>query len=269
MQTEIKKSSPVSPSSAIDPTAGDGEVIYIGKGKTIRDDPKKYPERNELTGGWAGGEVGLKGWVQELSSQGAISPKAKKIEPKAPRTPKPIATGRDEIYIGFSKEDDRTGKKGRILRDDAKKYPQRDTLTGGFAGGELGLRKFVETGDIPIATGPGGVRQGQSPLVTAAIVSIAGTVGASLLNGASNVGEKVVSETTGVSPDAFAALDDNTKLLLEAAVLGLGVLGTGLAAKSIFGGVANSFKSYVTKLVTLGVFWIAVFVAAKFVIEAP
>lgn len=247
--------------------SGDGELIYIGKGRTVRDDPKKYPDRNELTGGWAGGEVGLKSFVKELSAQGAISKKADQSKPA--HTPKPIASGRDDIYIGFSKEDDRTGKKGRFLRDDAKKYPQRDSLTGGFAGGELGLKKFVETGDVPIAEGPGGIRQGQSPLITAAIVSIAGTVGASLVNGASNVGEKVVSETTGVSPDALSSLDDNTKLLLEIAVLGFGILGTGLAAKSIFGGVANNLKSYVTKLVTLGVFWIAVFVAAKFVIEAP
>ena len=33
------------------------EKIYVGKGRFIEDDPKKYPERNALTGGFAGGEV--------------------------------------------------------------------------------------------------------------------------------------------------------------------------------------------------------------------
>lgn len=53
---------------------------------------------------------------------------------------KPIGRGRDEIYVG----------KGRKIRDDARKYPQRNELTGGFAGGELGLRTFLEQGDIPL-----------------------------------------------------------------------------------------------------------------------
>lgn len=35
------------------------EDIYLGKGRFIKDDPKKYPSKTELTGGWAGGEAGL------------------------------------------------------------------------------------------------------------------------------------------------------------------------------------------------------------------
>lgn len=41
------------------------EEIYIGKGRTIRDDPKKYPSKvsvgffENVAGGWAGGEAGL------------------------------------------------------------------------------------------------------------------------------------------------------------------------------------------------------------------
>ena len=34
------------------------QKIYVGKGRYIEDDPKKYPDRNALTGGFAGGEVG-------------------------------------------------------------------------------------------------------------------------------------------------------------------------------------------------------------------
>jgi hypothetical protein len=35
------------------------EDIYLGKGRFIKDDPKKYPSKTELTGGWAGGEAAL------------------------------------------------------------------------------------------------------------------------------------------------------------------------------------------------------------------
>lgn len=35
------------------------QKIYIGKGRVVNDDPKRYPERTVLTGGWAGGEKGL------------------------------------------------------------------------------------------------------------------------------------------------------------------------------------------------------------------
>lgn len=36
----------------------DGKAkIYVGKGRYVVDDPSKYPDRNELTGGFAGGEV--------------------------------------------------------------------------------------------------------------------------------------------------------------------------------------------------------------------
>lgn len=35
------------------------EKIYVGKGRFIEDVPDKYPDRNPLTGGFAGGEVRL------------------------------------------------------------------------------------------------------------------------------------------------------------------------------------------------------------------
>jgi hypothetical protein len=35
------------------------EKIYVGKGRFIEDVPDKYPDRNALTGGFAGGEVRL------------------------------------------------------------------------------------------------------------------------------------------------------------------------------------------------------------------
>ena len=50
-------------------------------------------------------------------------------------------------------EDRRAGAKGRVIKDDARKYPQRDAVVGGFAGGELGVKTFVEVGDVPLAGG--------------------------------------------------------------------------------------------------------------------
>lgn len=40
--------------------------IYVGKGRYMKGDPKKYPTRNEWgVGGWAGGEAGLKKFLEE------------------------------------------------------------------------------------------------------------------------------------------------------------------------------------------------------------
>lgn len=33
------------------------QKIYVGNGRFVVDDPRKYPDRNALTGGFAGGEV--------------------------------------------------------------------------------------------------------------------------------------------------------------------------------------------------------------------
>jgi hypothetical protein len=37
---------------------------------------------------------------------------------------------------------------GNYVRDDARKYPSKDSMSGGFAGGERGVRKFAATGDL-------------------------------------------------------------------------------------------------------------------------
>ena len=52
----------------------------------------------------------------------------------------------NEIYIGFDKGDStpRKGRKGRLVNDDPKRYPERDAFSGGWAGGEVGLREFVK-----------------------------------------------------------------------------------------------------------------------------
>lgn len=50
------------------------ELIYLGKGRTIIDDPTKYPSKEDqglfmnATGGWAGGEIGLQKYLQATGS---------------------------------------------------------------------------------------------------------------------------------------------------------------------------------------------------------
>jgi hypothetical protein len=63
--------------------------------------------------------------------------------------------------LGSDLEARRRGDKGQFIKDDARKYPDRDAITGGFAGGELGLKAFVEVGDIPIASACGWVACGK------------------------------------------------------------------------------------------------------------
>lgn len=42
-------------------------------------------------------------------------------------------------------------RKGNYARDDKIKYPERSSTTGGFAGGERGVDKFVQDGDLSFA----------------------------------------------------------------------------------------------------------------------
>lgn len=78
-------------------------------------------------GGWAGGEVGL--WeVRENAVKEGLTEKEARSKGEAPVTK--TGKGQDEIYVGFTnKEDgygDRTGKKGRVIVDDARKYPAKE-----------------------------------------------------------------------------------------------------------------------------------------------
>ena len=53
---------------------------------------------------------------------------------------------KQEIYLGFAKGDyaPREGRTGRTIIDDGTKYPERNEYTGGWAGGETGLKQFIE-----------------------------------------------------------------------------------------------------------------------------
>ena len=104
----------------------DERGVYIGKGKWVQDDESKYAARdNWFTGGWAGGEVGLKeGFIQEPFEKPS---EAQKQYDELPDD----AKGEDDIYVG----------KGKYVKGNAKKFAGRDNLfTGGWAGGEVGLK---------------------------------------------------------------------------------------------------------------------------------
>ena len=50
-----------------------------------------------------------------------------------------------KIYIGFDNDPTpRAGRQGRMIDDDEERYPSRSEMAGGWAGGEKGLRAFIE-----------------------------------------------------------------------------------------------------------------------------
>lgn len=213
-------------SSVVKATAsGDAAEIYIGfpkgdydrpagrKGRVIKDDPKKYPGREDLgfflgaVGGWAGGEAGL--WQLRDKVKAELASSSADEAPLAPASPirepskskwgvKPTSSvGKDAIYVGFSKDEielRKTGIQGRVIYDDAFKYPGREDMgplhgiVGGFAGGEAALKHFAVTGELKIRQpGDPSIKKQFSPLVPAFMVMFAACGGAALLTVASQL----------------------------------------------------------------------------------
>lgn len=184
--------------------AGKSDEIYIGfpkndyspregrKGRVIKDDPAKYPDRDELTGGWAGGEAGLWKFREEIKAEQTKTGKAA-LKPKPNGSP---ISGKAKIYVGFGKDElelKNTGAPGRIIYDDEEKYPSREDVgafsgvVGGFAGGEVGVKAFTATGQVKLRKPgqPGG--QQESPLSFGFLLLLAGLTGTALLTAAKNV----------------------------------------------------------------------------------
>jgi hypothetical protein len=102
--------------------AADEQDVYIGKGRWVKDDPKKYAARDDwFTGGWPGGEVGLKeSFIQEPYETPVQS---------SPLNPLPEdVAGEDTVYLG----------KGKFVKADAKKFAARDNLLTGRLGRRRG-----------------------------------------------------------------------------------------------------------------------------------
>jgi len=82
------------------------------KGRVIKDDPRKYPTKEDLgifsgaTGGWAGGEAGLWKLREEVLEQKKQQKAGGGAAPAAgagkPAVPKPQGE-KQPIYIGYSK----------------------------------------------------------------------------------------------------------------------------------------------------------------------
>ncbi|GBF96556.1 hypothetical protein Rsub_09139 [Raphidocelis subcapitata] len=274
----------VSTTDAASSSGGGGESeIYLGKGRVIRDDPRKYPGKEDLgvltgaTGGWAGGEAALWKLREELAAQKAASrgaaPPPPPAAPSKPSIPKPQG-GKAPIYLGYSKSDAdlrKVGAPGRFILDDPSKYPAKEDLgffagaTGGFAAGEKGVKQFVRDGELQLRKEgqPGG--QGASPVAIAGLLIAAGVGGGLVLNGAVDFTE---GEIRLVDQEILQApIDESTKTLLLVALGALGVaglLGAGRAAAST---LSERFASGAQRLVLLGAFWVVVFIAARAVLE--
>lgn len=131
------------------PNAGESgkDKVYIGKGRFVQDDAKKYAGRdNWFTGGWPGGEKALKEVFIKEEFEAPTKAKGK----QAMELPD-YAKGSDKLYVG----------KGKFVQGDAKQFAGRDNLfTGGWAGGEVGLKVGrqlqLKTGDLVRIKASGG-----------------------------------------------------------------------------------------------------------------
>lgn len=280
LQTEVK------PAEAQTSSSEQGEEIYIGfakgdyapragrKGRVIKDDPRKYPGKEDvgvfsgLTGGWAGGEVGLWQLREEVAQRKAGS--SNSAAPQATSKPQPAA-GKDLIYVGYAKDEldlRKSGAPGRFIVDDAQKYPAKENLgpllgaTGGFAAGEVGLKQFVETGEVKIRGPNDPGRQQFSPVSLGFLLVFAGGFGGLALNGVTDAGEELVKGNLMTAP-----IDDNTKTLIIAALALLGSAGMVGAARAAIGSFNERMREGATNLVTIGVFGIVLFIAARAVLE--
>ena len=58
-------------------------------------------------------------------------------------------------------------------------------------------------------------------------------------------------------------------VLLQAALVLVGAAGTVVGARALMSTVTNSLREGATKLATLAIFWLALFVAVRFVLDSP
>lgn len=178
------------------------------------------------------------------------------------------ATKAAPIYLGYGKGESRDDAPGRLIVDDPRKYPGKEDVlglngaVGGWAGGERGLKQFVRDGEVVLREPgqPGGTQF--SPIAIAAILVVAGAGGGLLLNGAVDVGEGVVR-----SEIVDAPIDESTRALLLAAVAILGGGGAVAAGLAAFKAAQERVAGGAQKLAIAGAFWVAVFFAARYVLE--
>ncbi|GFR41404.1 hypothetical protein Agub_g2084 [Astrephomene gubernaculifera] len=244
------------------------------KGRVIKDDPRKYPSRDEWgTGGWAGGEAGLWKLREQVKAQKEKeAPKAAAKPPsRAASVPSKPPPGKEVIYVGFNKDEidlRKSGAKGRVLVDDPRKYPGKEDIgllagvAGGFAGGEAGVKQFVATGDVKFRKpGEPGRRQ-FSPLTLAGLVALAGAVGGIVLDLVTDAGENAVSRELLQAP-----IDQNTKLLILSAMGLVGVSGVIIGTTAALRALKERIQDTAKNAAVSGVFLLVVYLIAKSILE--
>ena len=210
--------------------AGTGEKLYVGQGKYIEEDKdgllKKTGRDSQLVGGFAGGEKGLWGYRTILEEDPTIA--KKKYEP---------------VYGG------RKGTKEVSLAKDF------GGMAGGFPGGEVGVKAYNATGNIPTRDAPPTVGWGPPVLLLAAI----GTAGYYLNPGdpAEELNAAVSTAVTAKSAIDASLSPEQENLVLEgagvvlAAVVGASAVGS--VAKKVGEGLGNVVKTGLLGAVALGV----------------
>ncbi|KAK9839827.1 hypothetical protein WJX81_004508 [Elliptochloris bilobata] len=248
------------------------------------DDASRYPDRNQYVGGWAGGETGLRQWIEEAAEQSERKGGAA-VTRKATEGSKsePVVVHKDgeQIYIGYDKENidsRRQGAPGRYIQDDINKYPAKESIgplsgvTGGFAGGERGLQQLIEKGKLKLAEPGSNRRREFSSLLLAGGVAATAVAGGLLLDDGLQLGEKVLGQGGLPGVDLRAApLDGKVKLVLQAAVALMAVGGGVFAVRGLVRRVREGTGALAGKALDAGkvaVFWVAVFAAVKFVLES-
>jgi len=274
--------------------------IYLGKGRIVKDDPSKYPDKDSfgflpgVTGGWAGGEVGLWKLRDEVQSSPSGAQKSEGLDitkvtgllsigqsstQKAETFSKRIngkevkgvvrGKGDDVIYVGKKSPAD----EGAFIQDDARKYPEKEGfgllpgLTGGFAGGELGLQQYIEKGDIELAPPGEGRGQGVPLLLTGFAAAAAASLGAVLINGSGGDGSSSLTAAGSLGGTGGALLSPAQLLLLEAAA---GVTGTAAVVVSVRRAIRSTTRrlsSAAEAAVKNAVFLIVLGLAVKAVLE--
>ena len=210
--------------------AGTGEKLYVGQGKYIEEDKdgllKKTGRDSQLVGGFAGGEKGLWGYRTILEDDPTIA--KKKYEP---------------VYGG------RKGTKEVSLAKDF------GGMAGGFPGGEVGVKAYNATGNIPTRDAPPTLGWGPPVLLLAAI----GTAGYYLNPGdpAEEFNAAVSTAVTAKSAIDASLSPEQENLVLEGAGVVLAALvgasAVGSAAKKVGEGLGNVVKTGLLGAVALGV----------------
>lgn len=163
-----------------------------------------------------------------------------------PQEKKASKTGSGNIYLG----------KGRFTDGDARKYANKDNVyVGGFAGGEEGLKMFVETGDIELL--PEGQRRFRVPaLLIGFMIALVGGAGSTLLKD----GETVLALKNVDVSNAMNALDANAPSAEVALYVsaGLAVLGGSVYAA----GQAKKAAANIVEKAIPTAFFLAAFAAA-------